>query len=133
MQFRKEPHRIVLHLLSMPFIYGVFVPAVLFDLSIEIYHRVCFPMYGLPYIKRSKYIRVDRHRLSYLNPWEKLNCIYCGYMNGLFYYICAIGAATEEYWCGIKHEKRAGAFESDYHKDFLPFNDEQAFQTFLKK
>lgn len=44
------------HLLSTPFIWVMIVPVALADLLGEIYHRICFPLYGLPYVKRSQYI-----------------------------------------------------------------------------
>ena len=33
--------------------------------------------------------------------------MYCGYGNGLIEYIREIFARTEQYWCPIKHAKRA--------------------------
>ncbi len=56
-------------------------------------------------IRRKGYIRINRHRLQYLNFREKINCAYCGYANGLMKYSAANTAATEKYWCGIKHRK----------------------------
>lgn len=71
----------VRHLLSAPFIYAPFPFLVILDLVIEIYHRICFKLYRLPYVKRSDYIIIDRHKLAYLNLIEKINCCYCGYGN----------------------------------------------------
>ena len=64
------------------------------DLLLEIYHRICFLLYKLPYVKRSTYIKIDRQKLSYLNWLEKLNCMYCSYANGLFHYASIIAAAS---------------------------------------
>lgn len=95
-------------LLSMPFIYGLIVPVVVLDLSIELYHQICFRLYGIPLVSRRRYIRIDRHRLKYLTFMGKLHCVYCGYVNGLFHYISVIAAATELYWCPIKHHTSPG-------------------------
>jgi len=119
-------------ILTSPFIYAVLVPAVFLDIVIELYHRVCFPVYGIPYVKRSQYIRIDRHRLTYLTLFEKINCIYCGYANGLFAYVSRIAAETEWYWCGIKHQNTDNAFhEPTYQQQFLPYNDKKAFEKFI--
>lgn len=109
------------------------LPIIILDLFLEIYHRICFLLYKLPYVKRSTYIKIDRQKLSYLNWLEKLNCMYCSYANGLFHYASIIAAATETYWCGIQHEKMKGFIPPKHHKDFLPYNDEEAFQRFIKR
>ena len=73
-------------LISMPFIYSMIIPALIFHLSLEIYHRICFPLYGAKPLKTRKYFVFDRHHLSYLNWLEKFNCIYCSYFNCLISY-----------------------------------------------
>ncbi|HAT03658.1 MAG TPA: hypothetical protein DCS29_02665 [Candidatus Magasanikbacteria bacterium] len=125
--------RYIRHFLSFPFIYGLLLPLVLLDIVVEIYHRVCFPLYGLPYIRRGQYIRIDRHKLSYLNLIEKMNCVYCGYGNGLAHYLTEIAAQTEKYWCGIRHKDIVGFIPPKHHKDFLPYGDEGAFREFMNK
>lgn len=45
--------------------------------------------------------------LSYLNAIEKLNCVYCGYGNGVIAYGREIIARTEQFWCPIKHASKA--------------------------
>ncbi|WP_069608156.1 hypothetical protein [Leptospira tipperaryensis] len=94
------------NVLSTPFIYIIIVPLVFLDISMTIYQAICFRLYGIPAVKRSDYISLDRHRLSYLNLLEKINCDYCGYANGLFAYFTEIGARTEQYWCPIKHARK---------------------------
>lgn len=37
-------------------------------------------------MRRGDYIVVDRHHLAYLNVIQKINCVYCGYGNGLIAY-----------------------------------------------
>lgn len=97
----------------------------------EIYHRICFPLYGLEYIPRCRYIKIDRHRLKYLNLWERFNCLYCGYANGLLHYISMIAAETERYWCSIKHEKKYGFKQPAHHSKFLPFDDKKALEKLV--
>jgi len=62
---------------------------------------------------------LDRHRLSHLNSIEKLNCVYCGYVNGLIAYAREIVARTEQYWCPIKHARKI----LDPHRRYARFAD----------
>jgi hypothetical protein len=120
--------------LSAPFIYAMIVPTVFLDFCMEIYHRICFPLYGLAYVRREDFISVlDRAKLPYLTWYEKINCAYCGYVNGVLRYTSAIASETEKYWCGIRHAKEKAAVVADAHKDFLPYGDESAFKEFVEK
>lgn len=123
--FRQNPLR---HIFTTPFVLVLIVPLALLDLFVEIYHRICFPCYGLPYIRRSQYIVIDRHRLSYLGPLSKIFCAYCGYANGLLAYMSAIAAATESYFCHIQHEKKAGRHQPTHHQQFLEYGDEKSYE-----
>jgi len=105
------------------------VPLLVLDLAVELYHRLCFPLYRMPYVDRRKYIQIDRHRLEYLNLLEKIGCVYCGYANGLLRYSAAIAGITELYWCDIRHQKRQGFIEPEHHKTFLVYGDEAAFNA----
>lgn len=109
-----------LHIFTAPFIYSLIIPFVILDIFLEAYHRVCFPVYSIPYVKRSAYIRIDRHKLSFLSPIEKVHCMYCGYCNGLIHYAAQIAGATETYWCSIHHEHTEGFQAPEHHQDFLP-------------
>jgi hypothetical protein len=120
------------HVISTPFILGMAIPAVFFDACLELYHRVTFPLYGLPFVKRSNHIIFDRHKLDYLNLMDKCWCTYCAYVNGLLAYGVEIGGCTEKYWCAIKHEKYAADCQPKHHDDFLPYADEGAFQENTK-
>lgn len=131
MEFRLHQERFLRHVASMPFIYIMIIPIVLLDIFIEMYHRVCFPLYGIPLLERKAYIRLDRQKLSYLSVAEKINCAYCGYANGLMHYATDIAALTEKYWCGIKHKEGAGYKKQEHQKDFLPYGDKKAFQKFV--
>jgi hypothetical protein len=128
MNARKYKHRNLLHLLSMPLIYANLLTIVAADLVLEIYHRLCFPLYGLPYVDRKKYIRIDRYRLKYLPLQNKIGCMYCAYANGWVHYAAEIAANTEEYWCGIKHEKIEGLYVPKHHENFVEYGDEKAFK-----
>ncbi len=70
------------HLISSPLIYFMILPAMVFDVMLFFYQQVIFRIYKFEFIKRSDYIIFDRHYLAYLNPIEKINCLYCSYFNG---------------------------------------------------
>lgn len=124
---REGAVKAVRHLISAPFIYAIFPAFVLVHAFFELYHFVCFPLYGIPYVQRSRYLRVDRQKLSYLNWVEKLNCVYCGYVNGILNYMVEIAARTETYWCAIKHQKYPGMIEPAHHADFAEYGDEDGY------
>jgi hypothetical protein len=117
--------------LSAPFIYAVFVPFVMLDLFVSIYHVVCFPLYGIPKVKRRDYFAFDRHQLGYLNGLEKLNCEYCAYANGLLAYVTEITARTEQYWCPIKHAHKVLGTH-DRYRQFMDFGDAERYAQELK-
>ncbi|MEX2353343.1 MAG: hypothetical protein WD709_04075 [Gammaproteobacteria bacterium] len=118
------------NLLSAPFVYGMIIPFGIFDLCISLYQSVCFPLYRIKKVKRSNYIIIDRNHLQYLNSIERLNCVYCGYINGLLGYVREIAARTEQYWCPIKHAGKIIDKHSRYHS-FVDFGDAEAYQSKL--
>jgi len=122
----------LLNILTAPIIWSCLLPACFMDLVISIYHAICFPVYGIPKVRRSDYIVIDRHALSYLNIIEKINCIYCGYFNGLIAYTLEIAARTEQYWCPIKHARRVSYLHSRY-KYFLEYGDSKGYKTKLEE
>jgi len=85
------------HILSAPVIWAILIPAVLLDITISLYQAICFPIYGIPKVKRADYIVFDRQYLNYLNIIEKINCAYCSYFNGIIAYIQEIAARTEQF------------------------------------
>lgn len=95
MQCKKHPERWLRHLISVPFIYALIIPLVILDIFLEIYHQICFPLYGIKKFKRSEYIKLDRHKLKYITTLERVYCAYCSYANGLMNYARMIIAATE--------------------------------------
>lgn len=110
----------VRHILSIPFIYGVFPFALVFDISISIYQWICFPLYRIPCVKRKDYFIYERRFLDYLNVIQKINCLYCSYFNWLAGYAVEIGARTERYWCPIKAAHRP-KFSHGWYKDFADY------------
>ncbi len=121
------------NLASMPFIYLFIFPVVVLDLCLEIYHRVCFPLYGISFVERGRYIKIDRHKLSYLGPLQKVNCMYCGYVNGFFAYGVKVAGETEKYWCAIQHEKDPNFIPPDHHKDFPAYGNKKEFRKIKKE
>lgn len=119
-----------LNLLTAPVIYSVIVPITLLDVWMTIYQRLCFPVYGIPCVRRSTYIVIDRHHLAYLNVIEKLNCVYCGYANGVFAYVREIAGRTEQYWCPIRHARRVKAPHAHY-REFVDYGDAKGYQQRL--
>jgi hypothetical protein len=132
----------VRHFLSLPFIYMMIFPALILDLFLTIYNLTALPLYHIPRVKRREYIVYDRQFLSYLNVIQKVNCLYCTYVNGLFAYASELGARTERYWCPIKaahkplvHHGWYGDF-ADYGNPeewAKKFNDCQVFQDLSKQ
>lgn len=120
----------ILHLLSVPIIWAVLLPAWILDGFVSIYQWICFPIYKIDKVKRSDYIVIDRHRLSYLNMIEKINCLYCSYFNGLMGYISEISARTEQHWCPIRHAKRLKSMHANY-KHFFDYGDSENFRKGL--
>jgi len=120
------------NILSAPFIYGMAAPMVAYDGFLSLYQAICFPLYQIPKVRRANYIRVDRHHLGYLNFVERLNCIFCGYANGLLAYAAEITGRTEQYWCPIKHAHKLLGTHRRY-ADFLDFGDAEDYPARLEE
>ncbi len=118
--------------LSAPVIYGMIVPLVFLDLTVTLYQHICFRIYRVPRVRRNDYMYIDRHYLPYLNLIEKLNCVYCGYGNGLIEYCREVVARTEQFWCPIKHARRT---PDPHHRTakFFDYGDAEAWRTGLEK
>jgi hypothetical protein len=122
----------LLNILTIPFIWGCLFPAVFMDVTLTLYQVICFTLYKIPKVKRGEYIIIDRHALAYLNIIEKINCVYCGYFNGLIAYAQEVAARTEQYWCPIKHARKVSSMHSRYHK-FLEYGDCTNYQERLEQ
>ena len=116
--------------LVAPVIYALIIPFVLLDLTVTLYQRICFPVYRIRLVRRGDFIRIDRHHLAYLNALQKLNCVYCGYCNGVIGYVQEVAGRTEAYWCPIKHAARVGAQHAHYAQ-FVDYGDAEGFQDGL--
>ncbi|MBN8979806.1 MAG: hypothetical protein J0I29_00810 [Rhizobiales bacterium] len=114
-------------ILTAPIIYSVIVPFVLLDIFITLYQWICFPIYGIDRVRRSDYFIFDRAHLAYLNLVEKINCAYCSYGNGLMAYASEIAGRTEQYWCPIKHARKAISAHEHY-SSFAEFGDAETFR-----
>lgn len=120
------------HILTAPVIYSLIVPFMLVDLMVTFYQQICFRAYGIPRVVRGRYVVIDRHHLAYLNVIEKLNCLYCGYCNGVLEYVREVSARTEQYWCPIKHALRT----PDPHHltdQFVDYGDAENYKNQLQK
>jgi hypothetical protein len=92
-------------ILTSPFIYILILPAILTDFLVTIYQHINFRIYGIPIVRRSDYVIIDRHKLPYLNIIEKFHCVYCSYFNGVLSYSGEVAARTEQFWCPIRHAR----------------------------
>lgn len=130
----KEHHRgsknlFLKYVVAGPLIWLMLIPVVFADICTEIYHRICFPIYGIPYVQRSHYIRIlDREKLPYLSWPEKIGCAYCGYVNGWFHYASTIAGRTESYFCAVAHLEARGYIPSEHEKSFEKYGDEAALR-----
>lgn len=120
------------HLISGPFIYGLIIPLVIFDIGISIYQSVCFRLYGISLVKRSRHIIFDHQHLAYLNIFEKINCLYCSYASGIISYGREIASRTEQYWCPIKHAHKLVDVHHRYGS-FLDYGNAENYQKNIEE
>lgn len=121
-----------LQIITAPFIYLCFTPTILLDAVVTLYQKVCFPLYGIPEVKRNEYVVIDRHKLKYLNISKKINCVYCGYFTGVISYAQEIAGRTEQYWCPIKHATKIKSPHNRY-SNFMEYEDAKGYQeNFVK-
>jgi hypothetical protein len=125
-------HARLRHVVSAPIVYGMIFPLLVMDLVITIHQFSCFPLYGIPRVRRSDYFAFDRDSLAYLNLLERFNCSYCSYANGLAAYVKQIIGLTEQYWCPIKHVRRILGAHSRY-KWFVEFGDAEEYRKELER
>jgi len=130
------------HFLSIPFIYAMIVPTVILDIFLNLYNWTAMPLYRIPLVRRSDYIVFDRQFLDYLNWIQKLNCIYCSYVNGVFAFAVELGGRTERYWCPIKAAHKRPPRNNWYcdYADFgspeqwlEKFNQQDAFENLKRR
>jgi hypothetical protein len=116
--------------LTAPVIYSLIIPVALLDLFVMIYQAICFPVYGIPKVRRRDYLVFDRHHLAYLNLIEKVNCAYCSYCNGAIAFAREVASRTEVYWCPIKHARRVLGPHPHY-QGFADFGDAEGYRDKL--
>ena len=119
-------------LLTAPIIYSGWAAFLLLDLFVSVYQAVCFPIYGIPKVRRADYLVFDRGDLPYLNIIEKFNCFYCSYGNGVVAFAREVAARTEQYWCPIKHARRLHGAHERYPR-FFEHGDAEAFRQGLER
>ncbi len=118
--------------LTAPVIYSLIVPFAILDLWVSAYQAICFRVYGIPRVKRSRYMVFDRSGLAYLNLIERFNCAYCSYANGVVAYAREVAGRTEQYWCPIKHARRVlGAHER--YSTFADYGDGDGYLDYLMR
>ena len=118
--------------ITTPIILSCIIPAALMDFWATVYQLICFPAYGIPKVRRGDYIILDRHHLRYLNGIERLNCAYCGYVNGAIAYVQEIAGRTEQHWCPIKHAVRLKLMHSRY-AHFLDYGDGEQYRKRIEE
>jgi len=103
------------------------VPFALLDAWVTLYQAICFRAWGIARVRRRAYFAIDRHRLAYLNQFEKVNCMFCSYVNGLIAYVSEVAARTEQYWCPIRHGRRT-RHPHDRYRAFLAYGDAAGYR-----
>lgn len=84
--------------------YICIIPLVLVDIFMWQFQNIYFRIFDIPLLERKKYVILDRYKLGKLTFWQKFNCFYCEYANGIVAYAKAVVNQMELYSCAIKHE-----------------------------
>jgi len=114
-------------ILSIPFIYAMIIPALVLDIFLYLYQQTAIRLYWIPLTKRADYIIFDRNQLEFLNSLQKINCMYCSYVNWLFQYAVEVAWRTEKYWCPIKNSRKK-KWEHDWEQYFADYGDVENFK-----
>ena len=122
----------VREIFSIPFIWMMLIPAIFLDICLFIYQNTAIRLYKIPLAKRSDYIVFDRSQLVYLNWIQKIDCIYCSYVNWLFQYWVEVAWRTEKYWCPIKHATKKH-WTHNWEKYFAEYWDSDEFNKMFWK
>lgn len=121
------------YIISAPFIYMMWIPAIFMHIFLEIYHQICFRLYNIPLVNPRDYFIFDRTHLTYLNWFEKFNCFFCSYFNCLVAYLREIAGRTERYWCPLKHtNSNLNKYHLQYNK-FIDYSDAENFRSKWKE
>ncbi len=130
-RIQKNPKHFALLVLTSPLIYGLIIPFIIADICGTVYQAVCFRVYKIPMVDRAQHVVFDRVKLEHLNWYQKLNCLYCEYANGVISYVAEITARTEWYWCPIKHANTPPDPHAHYDR-FIDYEDGESFSKKLK-
>lgn len=117
-------------LLTAPIIYSTILAFAMLDVAVSAYQWTCFRVYGIALVRRSDHLAFDRGQLHYLNGFERFNCWFCSYGNGVISYAREIAARTEQDWCPIKHSRRILGSHERYQA-FADFGDGEAYARVL--
>jgi hypothetical protein len=117
-------------LITAPLVYSLLVPMAVVDGWVTLYQALCFRAWGLPRVRRRPYFIFDRQHLAYLNGLERVNCVFCGYANGVIAYVREVAARTEQYWCPIRHGRRVRDPHARYVQ-FVDYGDAEAYRREL--
>lgn len=125
--------KLVRHAISFLFIWLLIIPSIPMHLFAFLYQAICFRLYGIDRVQIRDYVNFDRQKLKYLSTFDKFNCGYCSYMNGLFMYISEIAHRTEYYWCGVKHQNQPDNPIFAYQEKFADYGDEEAYNKLSRR
>ncbi len=117
---------------AAPFIYSMIVPLFLLHVWTQIYQQIAFRLYGMEPVDQRKFITDQRWKLQYLNFLEQINCLYCGYANGVIAFVKEVSIETEKMWCPIK-DKRFPERELEHRQEFAVYGDEQSLKKITKR
>lgn len=84
-------------------VYVCIFPLVFIDIFMWQFQNIYFRICDIPLLERRKYVILDRYKLGKLTFWQKFNCLYCEYANGVVAYTKAVVNQMELYSCAIKH------------------------------
>ena len=102
--------------------YICIIPLVLIDMFVWQFQNIYFRTFEIPLVSRKEYVVLDRYKLHKLTFWQKFNCLYCEYANGVVAYVKAVVNRMELYSCAIKHvhEPRGQEHQKNFfeRKDF---------------
>ena len=117
-------------LLTAPLIYGMLIPLCFIDICASVYQWVCFPLYGIPTVRRKAYVG-KIHRGMGITWLDRAHCAYCSYANGVCAYLRAVLIETEKYWCPIKYATR-GMKSPHPQTGYAEDGDTEGLQKLLK-
>jgi hypothetical protein len=120
----------LLTLATSPVVYSLLLPMAILDMWVTAFQAVCFRAWGIPRVRRGRYLVFDRRKLAYLNALEKVNCVFCGYATGVLAYVREVASRTEQYWCPIRHGRRVRDPHARY-ADFAAYGDADAYRRLL--